>query len=278
MTIERTLLRTWCQQRLAGGQFLVAVLTLAALTLSFVATGPGVLPGDVAFTRWVQRAPDGSIGTFLRVVNAIGETPVMLAIGAVLAFICWQRHRLDAMLLIAAASMSRIANPMLKGIFASPRPTPNLVHVDHISSGWGFPSGHVMGMTLLVGSLACLAWDTWPRRRTRIATLAIAGTILLASGAGRIYVGAHWPTDVLGAYLYGSLGTIALAWSWRHRLAIASIRPRRSLTASGFAVPDLISKRFPTGAATIDIRRRRISTVALGGFLALMIVFASMTI
>jgi undecaprenyl-diphosphatase len=156
--------------------------------------------------------------------------------------------------LIAAASLARIANPILKATFESPRPTADLVRVDHISSSWGFPSGHVMGMTLLVGALVSLAWDAWPRRSTRIATLAIAGTILLASGAGRIYVGAHWPTDVLGAYLYGSLGTIALAWCWRHRL---------ELTTLSFA---------------IALRRRRISTVALGGFLAVMIIFASLAI
>src|SRR4051794_4195077 len=80
MTIDVLRLRVWRQQCLALTPLLVAVLALVTLTLSLFAAGPGVLPGDVAFTRWVQRAPDGSIGAFLRIMNAIGETPVMLAI------------------------------------------------------------------------------------------------------------------------------------------------------------------------------------------------------
>jgi undecaprenyl-diphosphatase len=278
MTIDVPRMRVRPQQRLAGAHIPVAVFALATLMLSLFAAGPGVLPGDVAITHWLQGAPDGSVGTLLRVMNAIGETPVILAIGAILAFICVRRRRLDAMLLIAAASMARIANPMLKAFFESPRPTADLVRVDHLSSGWGFPSGHVMGMTLLVGAVVCLTWDAWPRRLSRIATLTVAGLVLLASGAGRIYVGAHWPTDVLGAYCYGSLGTIGLSWCWRRQLGLAFIRSRRSFATPVIAVTDFISAGRPSGAATMVVRRRRINILAFGGLLTVMILFASLAI
>lgn len=270
------------QPRLINTPIPVAVLGLATLILSILASGPSVLPGDVTVTRWVQHAPAGSVGTLLRIMNVIGETPVMLTIGSILAYLCWRQRRLDAMLLIAAASMARIANPLLKAIFESPRPTADRVQVDVTASGWGFPSGHVMGMTLLVGAVVCLAWDRWPHRLARIATISSATLILLASGAGRIYVAAHWPSDVLGAYLYGGFGAAGLVWCWRHRHELLANLSRQSFATSVFAAPSAIWSRRPTATTLATsmavVRRRPASSLTLASLLTGLVVIASLAI
>lgn len=193
---------------------LVDVALVAAIALTVVAAGDAVLPGDVAMTRLVQRLPDAGAGDLARIVNALGATPVMIAIvaGAALTLLALRRPASAAFLLLAAVA-GRLANVALKAIVDSPRPAGAQVRVDEISSGWGFPSGHVMGLTFVVGAAVCLAWDALPGRRSRLGVLAAAGAVLLASGFGRVYVGAHWPSDVLGAYLWGGAGVFMLAWS-----------------------------------------------------------------
>lgn len=279
MTIDRQRsrvedVRQFVQQ--TGVSLPVVALILSTITLSLVAAGPGVVVGDVAITRWMQRAPDTGIGTMLHAMNTIGETPVMLAIGALLAVIAWRRQRLDALMLIAAATLLRVANPILKALVASPRPTADRVGVEEVATGWGFPSGHVMGMTLLVGTVAALLWHRHPNRAVRLTLLMTAGAILLASGAGRIYVGAHWPTDVLGGYLYGSLGVSALVriWQWHTTGALAPrLLERLSLSDAQLNV----RARRVGGGFSMDamvLRRWRFGAITLGGVVALMLVVA----
>jgi len=109
-----------------------------------------------------------------------------------------------------------------------------------------------------------------------MATLLIAGVVLLTSGAGRIAVGAHWPTDVLGGYLFGSLGVISLVWCWRYGSEMASTFTPHLVPVSFHTAPDVVpGGSEKTNAVGTIVLRRRIGTVALGGLLAAMIVYAA---
>lgn len=106
--------------------------------------------------------------------------------------------------LILAATLIRGVNSLLKAVTASPRPTGDLVHVSERAATQGFPSGHVMSATLFYGAIIYLAQTRirpGPARRL-VQTLAVL--MMLATGFGRIYAGAHWPSDVLGGYLWGT--------------------------------------------------------------------------
>ncbi len=92
-------------------------------------------------------------------------------------------------------------------LWASPAP----------ETGYGFPSGHAMGSLGLLAALVVLAW---PMRRRWPALLG-GGVAVAAIGISRLYLGVHYPSDVLGAW------TAALAWVVGLRLVLAAPRPYR---------------------------------------------------
>jgi undecaprenyl-diphosphatase len=93
-------------------------------------------------------------------------------------------------------------------------------------SSYGFPSGHTMGATLLYGLLALLAWKNVRNRAARLACVAGACLWILLIGLTRIYLGAHYLTDVLGALAAGLLWLV-VCWT-----AFETFRWRRDSTRS----------------------------------------------
>ena len=68
-------------------------------------------------------------------------------------------------------------------------------------SSRSFPSSHSVGSMLIFGTLLWILWQQWPRLRWLSAPALIA--LIFAIGFSRVYLGAHWPSDVLGGYLFG---------------------------------------------------------------------------
>jgi undecaprenyl-diphosphatase len=85
-----------------------------------------------------------------------------------------------------------------------------LIDVAHHSSGFSFPSGHVMSAVLLWGFVV-FASHAIQQRALRIGVQVFAAGMMVLMGLQRIYAGAHWPTDVLAAYLWGAIVLFAVA-------------------------------------------------------------------
>lgn len=202
------------RRRLASA---IAFLVLATVALSLVAAGPGVVPGDVWIARELQRIPAGAGTPVTDFAYWLGSFPALSGGALVIAAaFAGRRHWLEAVLLLGTMPVRGI-NPLLKRLLASPRPTDDLVRVTEQARGMGFPSGHSMGVALLYGLGAFLLGRRITSTRFRGAIWAVAGLLIAITGFGRIYSGAHWPSDVLGGYLWASivalvmLGTVRLA-------------------------------------------------------------------
>jgi undecaprenyl-diphosphatase len=184
---------------------------LAFALLGYYAHHTAAISLDVRFERWVQGFEWSGLRRATDISNwAMGGRPLTtIALVFTLAAL-WRRLPTDAAVL-AIATLLRLVNAYLKTVVDSPRPTPDLVRITDHSSGYGYPSGHAAGAMLVVGAAAWIAarHSDEPRRRRLIWLAAIAWILL--TGIGRIYAGAHWPSDVIGAWLWSVPALVGLA-------------------------------------------------------------------
>ncbi len=184
-----------------------AWLALLGLTLALtvLAAQHDTLPGDLRIIRWAQDLafPGEALADTVR---AITGTQVVLASGAAIAVALWLRgYRRQAALLAAGLIVLPLLQFAVKEAVDRPRPSPELVELRAGFSSPSFPSGHVMGATYLYGLLLylslCLPLPAWPR-----GLLAVWCLLILAfAGPANVYLGVHWPSDVLGGYAWGLL-------------------------------------------------------------------------
>lgn len=188
----------------------IAMLLALATPLTIAASGPGVLPGDVAISNAVHQTLPAWMDGSVAVANLLGQAPVAIGLSVLLAMLLFARQWRSEATLVAAAAIAWAGNAVLKALAESPRPTASLVRITENATGFGFPSGHVMGITVLFGALLLIAThrlDSTPLRR--LAQFSALSTLAL-TGIARIEVGAHWPSDVLGGYLWGTILLLAI--------------------------------------------------------------------
>lgn len=118
-----------------------------------------------------------------------------------LGWLLWRQKRLESGVLMIASLGTLLLNDGMKLIFARPRPTLWQPLIKEIS--YSFPSGHALGASVLYGFLAYLFVRRYPQRSYLIygITIAIIGLISLS----RLYLGVHYPTDILAGYIIGLL-------------------------------------------------------------------------
>ena len=189
----------------------LTILVMITLTLSLAAAGAGVLPGDIAVAHVLQAVPFAGAESLAWFAFWAGSAPVVFIVAGLLAFVLWRRGQTRLVAIVIGILVLRALNPLLKLLLASPRPTTEQVIVTELAPEYGFPSGHTMGATLLYGGVIWLAQRTieevWVRRLVQAA----AALIILITGFGRVHTGAHWPSDVLGGFLWGLTGLVLLA-------------------------------------------------------------------
>jgi membrane-associated phospholipid phosphatase len=156
---------------------------------------------------WLQHFPVPGMAGLMTFVSFFGNglTPWALTTATVLLFLALGR-RSEAAGLTLSAGGGELLNFLIKVLIARPRPTAELVQVSVNLHTDSFPSGHVTFYMCYFGFLFFVAYVLLPRgsNTRRLALLLTAFPVALV-GLSRVYLGAHWPSDVLGAYLFGGL-------------------------------------------------------------------------
>jgi len=118
--------------------------------------------------------------------------------------------RWEALMSAAAAIGVVLINLALKTAIHRDRPAPDLVDVFSDVRGYSFPSGHVMFYVAYFGFLWFLVYTLFKDTPRRTVALVGLGLFVVLVGPSRIYLGAHWASDVIGAYLLGILVLFAI--------------------------------------------------------------------
>ena len=181
-------------------------LVLFALLAGWVYLNP-VNTIDIAITREFQENLAPWLQTVMRIISYPGSSFLHPAFVVLAGFIFWMLGlRLEAVVTVGLSAVSALLNALLKIIVHRPRPTDGPVEVLQGAMGNSFPSGHVMAYLAFWGllfSFAIILFQGW--RWWRVALLVISAFFVVMVGPSRIYLGAHWASDVLGSYLIGGV-------------------------------------------------------------------------
>jgi undecaprenyl-diphosphatase len=201
---------------------LLAVAALAAAGFGFAEFADAVMEGDTrAFDEWLLRAlrEPGDLANpigpkwfeeFVRDVTALGSTFVLTFAVVVVAGYLWIKDKPQkAAFLVAAVSLGALLNRLLKLGFARPRP--DIVAHGAVVTTESFPSGHSANSAiiyLMLGMMLARVESSYP---AKIFIFGVCASLTLMVGLSRIYLGVHWPTDVLAGWAVGA-SWVLLCW------------------------------------------------------------------
>ncbi|CAN5314764.1 phosphatase PAP2 family protein [soil metagenome] len=168
-------------------------------------------PSDPLGPRWVEE-----IG---RDLTALGGMAILSMITAAAAgYLVLQGKKRAALLVIVAAGGGMVLSTALK--YGFDRPRPELVpHGSYVYTA-SFPSGHSMLSAVTYLTLGALLARVHPRRRMKVYFLTLAAVLAVLVGISRVYLGVHWPTDVLAGWSVGAAWALSVwlvaLWLQRH--------------------------------------------------------------
>ena len=176
-----------------------------AAMISFIARYTDFFPGDMPITKALQNRRSPLVRRFMAGISEIGFPTIAVPLTLSIAGIFWAlRFRLEAIFILLTTS-SNVLNALVKRLIKRPRPANELVTVVRVINEPSFPSGHVMHYTNFFGLLIYLLATNWRSGKLRNALITICTALIICIGPSRVYLGAHWPSDVMAGYLYGGL-------------------------------------------------------------------------
>jgi undecaprenyl-diphosphatase len=151
-----------------------------------------------------------------RDMTALGGILTLTLITLIVVGYLWLNHQKRAMLFVLAATARAVLLSLaIKSLFDRPRPelVPHLSKVATTS----FPSGHSMLSAAIYLTLGTMLARTTPRKRLKLYYIVVALALTFLVGVSRVYMGVHYPTDVLAGWLAG-LGWAMLCWLAANRI------------------------------------------------------------
>jgi undecaprenyl-diphosphatase len=174
---------------------MIARAVSAGLTQSF----------DERVLRWFEQHRSPLLDKVMLEITTLGTGVVLVMLVLVASVFLWQtQHKWSVYLLMLGVLGGKLFNTVLKEFYERPRPSV-VQWVTEVHSA-SFPSGHAMSSMVVYGSVAYLVGRLEGRRSLRRTTWILAALVILAIGGSRMYLGVHYPSDVIAGFIGG------LAW------------------------------------------------------------------
>jgi undecaprenyl-diphosphatase len=212
-------------RRLLRAEVVYAAALAAFAVLAVLAHQYAYFGWDLRLARFIQSDNSTAWAAFMDWASVFGNrwTPHALTAATALAFL-FRRRRSEAAGLVLSAGGGAILSNVFKHLVARPRPAAELVGFAYQSGEKSFPSGHVIFYVCYFGFLFFVAYALLPRGSVaRRVSLALAPLPVAVVGVSRVYLRAHWPSDVLGAYLLAGVWlafSLAMYRRWKRRATL----------------------------------------------------------
>lgn len=156
---------------------------------------------DPSIMLFVYEFRTPSLTEFMKGATFFGSTGLIIVALLASLTLFAKRHLRPAAWFLILVGSGAAANAILKKLVARPRPTlaPLIRETD-----FSFPSGHAMDSLIVYGAIAFLLMQLMPKSQYRLLAATMAVLIIAVIGFSRIYLGVHFPSDVLAGYLFGA--------------------------------------------------------------------------
>lgn len=205
---------------------LAGLLALAAAVLTV--TLGGLVALDTSVRDWLVERRSPALTAVLTGFTTLGSSVVLLSLAfSVTVLLAATRRGAEAGLVAGATAGALILWPLLKNVIERARPDD--AHLVEVSS-WAYPSGHSLMSMVVFGVVAVLAYRRARPRAARVLIVVATAVLVAAVGVSRVYLGVHWPTDVLAGWLVGALWLAVCLWAhqWLTGSAADSAQQRES--------------------------------------------------
>ena len=193
------------------------VLLTVYLFLAIDAAHHQLLPLDREVRDWVQPMRSGALDLPMEIVSFLGEPTGLVPLILIGSAALWRASRRWALLL--PSLMAGTGALQLLGKWAADRPRPN-------AASWGFPSGHVLSLVVFFGVVAfVLVTLSERRRRWRALACTSCGAAVGLVAVSRIYLDAHWLSDVIGGFTLGAAYLLIAIWASQRTFAPRAVAP-----------------------------------------------------
>lgn len=196
-------------------KIIFGLLAVLGLILSVLAHFEPRFPGDLRVTLLFQSVHSQPLLTAMKGVSYVTGDWKAAILVIVSGIIVWRYlGGLEGGMVVFSGLISTI-NEAFKILINRPRPPAELVDVFVAETGKSFPSGHAFLAVVVLGMIAYLLVAHQTKHYLKMLTASVFIVLILWVGASRIYLGAHWMSDVIGGYVIGSLFLALEIWLYR---------------------------------------------------------------
>jgi len=205
----------------------IFVLIVAFLLfLTFEALITDYFSWDLTISEWGQSKDVGSVAEYDNRMGVAGAAGVL---GIIIIALLWFKGWRAEAAFVGLVGIADLINPLLREVIARPRPDGDLITICRESTDFSFPSGTAMHVVMFSGFLIYLSGRLLKPGWIRTALQVILGLWIPIMGTWLIYRGVHWPSDVLGGYVYGAVFLWMIIWGFKKYITWRRAFPRDRL-------------------------------------------------
>ena len=201
------------QTYLTKGSFALLLFVILGYVVKFYSEQ--LIPFDSSIQTAIRGDLPAILTTIFRGITRLIDLPIVISWAILLTVIFYlKKWKTESLLVAGNLSLAGILIVSLKHLYQRPRP--EILHLVE-EEGFSFPSGHSLAVTLLIGSLIIIVGQRVKDRTVRLILQISLGIYLVSVIISRVYLGVHYPSDVLASLCLG-LGILFIEFPFYDKL------------------------------------------------------------
>ena len=187
------------QSYLTKGSFALLLFVILGYMVKFYPEQ--LVAFDSLIQTWLRGDLPAALTTFFKLVTSfIDPLGIIIWVSALVLFFLYKKWKLEAALLAGNLVLHGILIKLIKLVYQRSRPS-----ISHLveEGGYSFPSGHAMATAIVVGTLIIIVQQRMQNQQIKRLVQGLLLLFILTIMASRVYLGVHYPTDVIGGTLLG---------------------------------------------------------------------------